>query len=242
MLKQWAMNPPTDPTEPRQLELQIGADTKIALNADGTLDLNEEMSFEDWKEGLKMWKWMQDKLKLGFSAYVSFGRRKFKEQCDEALTQLEFDMQIVTTAVAIDSIPEAMRHDNLGADHYVALARSDISTKEKTKWAKIASDQNLSAPQLKASIKAGEVVDPSVVRQQNTGIVSPHGLRMEYDIWLRRVKGYAGIAKMKDEEIDLIDGEFLPVYALGKFIADLKEKRAAKKAKAGKKKPTKKKK
>ena len=92
----------------------------------------------------------------------------------------------------------------------VRIARADdLPKKGKLKWAKIASEQNLSPVQLKASIAAGEVVDVAAARQQRHGIISIHGIRQEVDIWLNRVGGIEGILKMdkphQDEILELIE-------------------------------------
>lgn len=149
-------------------------------------------------------------MKLGFAAYLAFGQRFGKEAVEGALAQLEFDMPDVKQALDINTVPPEMRHDNLSAEHYLVIARADdLPKKGKLKWAKIASEQNLSPVQLKASIAAGEVVDVAAARQQRHGIISIHGIRQEVDIWLNRVGGIEGILKMdkphQDEILELIE-------------------------------------
>lgn len=194
----------------------------------------ESLTLEEWKEGLKLFKWAQTSLKLGFAGYISFGKAKFgKEVVDDALGQLEFEMPEVKQALDIGTVPDEMRHENLTAEHYIVLARADdLSKPKKVKWAKIAAEQNLTPPQLKASIAAGEVVSVDVARQQRHGIISIHGIRQEVDIWLNRVKGIDGILKMDDahrqEILDLLK-PIHDLYAAIKAGPKKKGKKAAKK-------------
>lgn len=168
------------------------------ISTEDEIVIPDDLSEEEWCQGLHFFKRSHIKLKLWFSGYLSFGQIKFgKEKVDTALAQLEFDMPMVTQALDIGTVPDEMRFHNLTAEHYIILARADDLTKpKKIKWAKIASEQNLSPLQLKASIAAGEVVSTAGTRQLTQGIVSIHGIRQELDLWLHRVKGVEGILKM----------------------------------------------
>lgn len=178
----------------------------------------DDLTENNWRDGLKLFKWAQTSLKLGFASYIAYGTAKFgRDKVSAALGQLEFDMPTVTQAMDINTVPDEIRYDNLTADHYIVLARSsDLTKAKKADWSRIASEQNLTPPQLKASIAAGEVVSVSVTRQQQHGIIGIHGIRQELDIWLNRVGGIDGILKMDQAHQDEILGEierFADLYA-----------------------------
>jgi len=199
--------------------------------------IRDDLTEEEWKDGLKLFYWAQHSLKLGFSQYISFGKAK-GYKVNDALAQLEFDMPTVKIALDLATVPIEMQHENLTAEHYLVLARADdLSKPKKMKWAKIASEQNLTPPQLKASIAAGEVVSTATARQQSHGIIGIHGISQEFDIWFRRVGELDGIMKMDKEHQDEILGEIEPIAKLydqikaGKPAKKTAKKAAKKKAK-----------
>lgn len=245
--------PETADSKSLQLELMIGGETDagamITLTDQG-VELDESMTEDQWKSGLRMFKWAKSRLDMGLAGYISFGRLKFgKEVVDACLTQLEFDMPTVQRAIDISTIPEDIRHDNLDSSHYVVLARSDLTKPQRAKWAKTASEQSLSASVLKASIAAGHVVPASVAAAHNTGVLTIQGVVQEFEIWIKRVGGIEGIIKQAPEDrqavVDYLDRIASFRALLCSKLANLpregkpKKKPAAKKP--SKKAPTKKK-
>jgi len=155
-----------------------------------------------------MFRWAQTSLKTGLADYIKFGEAKFgADKVGECITQLEFPLADITKAVDINSVPAGIRKQNLSAEHLVVLARADVTPKQQEKWAETAVKENLSAVQLKESIKQGTVVSAAVAAKNNHGVITIHGIRMEADIWLRRMGGLEGIAKLGKEERDEIIGE-----------------------------------
>lgn len=229
-----------------ELELSIcGTDhqpARIRLTDTGCV-IDPDMTFDEWKDGLKAWKWMQTKIKLGFADYIRFGEIRFtKEACDQALQQLEFDLPTITSAIQINSVPPELRYPNLQAEHYVVLARSDMPIKQKIKWAKISSVQQLTPGQLKASMAAGEVVSTATANGRQHGVLTFHGIIQEFSIMMKRVGGIEGILKMKVEEredlLALLSEPHLCYVAIKESLtakpAKKKSKPAKKKAKPAK--------
>jgi hypothetical protein len=104
-------------------------------------------------------------------------------------------MPVVRQAIAISSVPTELRELGLDADQLVELSKAE-GRDEQIKWGRIASEQGLNATQLRFSIAEGEVVDRAAAKQLNTGVVTPHGLRQSFDVWLRRMGGLEGIRKL----------------------------------------------
>lgn len=155
-----------------------------------------------------MFRWAQLNLKVGLADYIKFGELKFgADKCSEAITQLEFPLADITKAVEINSVPPKLRKHGLSAEHLVVLARADVTPAKQAEWAETAVKENLTPVQLKESIKQGTVVSASVASKNNHGVITIHGIRMETEIWLRRMGGLEGIAKLNEDERMEIMGE-----------------------------------
>jgi hypothetical protein len=173
------------------------------------------MTWEEYEDGLRVWKFMSTKFKMGFADYLAFGRRKWKNKVDALLGQLEFDLPMVSSATQIANVPTDVRQPHLEAEHYIVLSKADLTKKQQIKWAKVASEQRLSPSTLKASINMGEVVSPALAKQRTSGIISINGIRLELDIWLQRVGGIEGIDKMEEaaqQDIAVELEKFVQIY------------------------------
>jgi len=168
--------------------------------ATGSVEFSEDISFEQWREVLRLAKTIKRKAAVIVADCIIFGTPKWGSKAvDEALEQLEFESILVKNAVAVTCIPRNMRYPHLDPDHYSELFRSKLSKKDKIKWAKIASDQHLSPSQLRISMLQGEVVDPAAIKESNTGVTTIHGIRQDFDVWMRRVHGIDGVKSMDPE-------------------------------------------
>lgn len=216
-------------SDTRQIWLSFGdsptAHTCPIALTDSGVTISDDMTHEQWVEGLRGWKWLNAKLKMGLADYIKWGELKFgKERVDDWLDQLEFAMPLVNAARQITAIPESIRHDGLSSDHYVVLARAQtqdgkpLPEKQISKWAKTASEQNLSPSRLRESIQQGEVVTDAVARQQRSGIVSPVGIAREIEIWFRRVGEYEGIAKLDNDNRIMIAEQFRQAAEIYAFL------------------------
>lgn len=188
---------------PKEFRLSISSGNETATQHLGFsltptgVELDESQTPAQYRAGLSFFKFAQDRIKISFSEYVRLGKLKHGREVVEAgLQQLEFDMPSVKAAVDIASVPPELRNEFLTAEHYVVLARADITPKQRVKWARVATEQHLAPAQLKASIAAGEVVPKSVADKNTHGIINIQGLRAEYDIWYRRVGEFEGIRAM----------------------------------------------
>jgi hypothetical protein len=213
--------PEVEVLPPETFQISTGQDDGycgFTININGTVELDEDQTPEQYVKGLQFFKTGLTKFKLTFSDYVAKGRKKHGVQCVEnGLEQLEFDMPTVQMALDIATIPEEMRYPNLTEAHYIVLARaSHLTPAKRARWAKIASEQNLTAAELKKAINKGETGGGS--DDSKSGVMSIHGIHVEFDVWLRRVKGVKGILKMRPEEIDEILEELAPFVGLHSAI------------------------
>lgn len=199
------------------LKLTVG-NAEMLLTSSGMV-LDETMTYEQWHEGLALFRWAKEKIEISFAGYLEFGELHYgKERVGVSLAQLEFDLGDVTTAMRINSVPQDVRDEKLEAAHYVVLARAGIKPKEMAKWSRVAVEQNLTPTQLKCSIKHGEVVDPGATKALTYGILTIHGISQEFDVWFKRNGGEAGIGKMSQEAREEIADELEKFARLYDFI------------------------
>jgi len=182
----------------------------------GSVEFAPDVSFEQWREVLRLVKGMHKRSKVAMADIISFGNKKWgPKRVNECLEQLELEAVLVKAAIAISTIPKDLRLENLEPDHFVELAKANLPRKQVIRWARIASEQGLTASQLRFSIAEGEVVDRSVARQLGSGVYTVHGIRQSFDIWLRRVDGLDGIKKMDlENQMEILD-ELSPIVELG---------------------------
>jgi len=185
-----------------ELELSLGGNAFFHTTPTGII-LADDLTYEGWMEGLRLFKRLKSEMTVWFSDYLTQGNVKFGQvRANDALAQLEFEMPDVKTALAIGTVPMELRKPGLESGHYIVLARADISKKQKEAWAEKASTLNLSPTTLKSSIENGEVVNPSVARQQTHGVLSIHGIVGEFQVWVKRVGELDGVMKMATEDRD----------------------------------------
>jgi len=201
----------TTPTETNvEFELAVAGQNCFKINdrIGDEIEINPDLSYDEWKSGLTFFKVAKVKLQLGFAKYLSFGSQKFgSERMSDALAQLEFDMPMVKSALAVGTVPVELRRPSLTAEHYTVMARSGLQKKDLEKWADTAEEQKLDPSTLKASIQMGEVVTPGLAKKQNHGVLTVHAVAAEFTIWLKRVGGVKGIKKMEIENIKEVIGE-----------------------------------
>lgn len=188
----------------------------IKLSPDGLhLEFSDDISFEQLYRVMKFLREAGKKSKIWLADCWHMGCKKFgPDRMGEALQQLEFDLADVKTAMAIESVPSALRLPNLNAEHYVELSKTD-DKKYQLKWARIASEKGLSATQLRFSMAENDIVDKAATKMLSTGVVTVHGIRQSFDLWARKVGGIEGIIKMDDDHQTDIMEELLAIVEFG---------------------------
>jgi hypothetical protein len=223
----------TEPTIPDQngaIELSVvkGQTSGLfTLNpVTGEIQIAEDTTHEQFLEILRTVKHHKRWSDIVMAGVLRFGVAHFgADQLNLDLEQLEFEAVFVKTAVAINSVPEELRLPNLKGEHYVELVRANIPKEEVFKWGRIANDQLLTPIQLRLSIKEGEVVDPAAVKSLQHGVITIQGIHQTFSVWLRRVGGLQGVAKMDLENKEEILAEINEIIdfglALREVIAEL---------------------
>ncbi len=173
----------------------------------GSVIFPEDLTFDQWKEGLRAVRTIRKKAAIAVADFLSHGAKKWGAKAvDEALEQLELEATLVKTATAINSVPRALRFEHLEGEHYVELAKADLPRAGKIRWARIASEQRLTPAQLRFSMIEGEVVDQATARGQQTGIYTVQGIRQSFDVWHRRVGGIEGVKAMDvDHQVEIFE-------------------------------------
>jgi hypothetical protein len=205
------------------IELQVVHGSESGAFSQTLIDmrLSEDMSYDQWREVLRMIRQTWKKASIYMADCLSYGIKKWgRQKVDDALEQLELEVSLIKPALVITAVPVQMRFENLTGDHYVELIRSGIPKAQKIKWAKIASDQRLTPSQLRYSIAEGEVVDRAATKMLQTGVITVQGIRQSFEIWLRRVHGIEGVKKMDlEDQIEIME-ELDAICEFGMLLHD----------------------
>lgn len=157
---------------------------------------------------------------MALADYLKFGEVKFGAQAaGEAVAQLEFPLADITKAIHISTVPVQIRKYRLSPEHLIVLAKSGLDNKQMEAWAEKSWKNTLTPSQLKESIKQGEIVDKAVADKNQHGVLTIHGIRMEAEVWLRRLGGLQGIKGLGQEEKQEITNEvslFLEIHEAAK--------------------------
>lgn len=194
----------------------------------GTVTFADDLSYEQWREILRTARTIRRKAAIVVADCISIGIKKWgRKKVDEALEQLELELTLVKTAVAINSVPHELRLENLDGEHYIELSRAQLSKSKAIRWARIASEQRLTPAQLRLSIVEGEVIDRAAAKLLQTGVITIHGIRQSFDVWYRRVGGIEGVRKMElDHQIEIaeeLDSVMEFGYALHDHLAQVQK-------------------
>lgn len=214
---------PTNNSSPIELSIVQG-ETSGIFKIDprlGSIEFSEDISYDQWKEVLRLARTVRRKAAIMVADCIAVGVKKWgRKKVDEALEQLELEVTLVKTAVAINSIPYEIRQENLDAEHYIELSRAQLTKAKAIRWARIAGEQRLTPAQLRLSIVEGEVVDRAATKMLQTGVITIHGIRQSFDVWYRRVGGIDGIRKMEpDLQVEIME-ELDSIIEVGMMLHD----------------------
>ena len=152
-----------------------------------------KLSYERWLFVLASWRQLKHVWELGFADILNYGRERFgEEKVEEALHQLEFNLQDAQRALAIGQIPLDLRVEELTAEHYYILGKADLTPKERGRWAAIAHKEKLSALELQKSIEAGKVVRLRTIEGmsgRNSGVATIEAISFWFERWENQVGG-----------------------------------------------------
>jgi len=215
----------TDPTPNSPIELSIvQGETSGIFKIDdrtGSVEFADDITYEQWKVILRTARTVRRKAAIVVADCIAIGIRKWgRKKVDEALEQLELEVTIVKTAIAINSVPHELRLENLDAEHYVELSRAQLPKAKAIRWARIASEQRLTPSQLRLSIIEGEVVDRAATKMLQTGVITIHGIRQSFDVWYRKVGGINGVKAMDMENQIEIMEELDSICEFGMVLHD----------------------
>jgi hypothetical protein len=203
----------TEPTNNNQAPIELSivhGETSGLFRIDprsGSVEFSDDVSYEQWCEVLRLARTIRRKAAITVADCMLFGIKKWgRKKVDEALEQLELEVTLVKTAIAINSVPHELRLENLDAEHFIELSRAQLTKAKAIRWARVASEQRLTPSQLRLSIVEGEVVDRAAAKLLQTGVITIHGIRQSFDVWYRRVGGINGVKAMEiDHQIEIAE-------------------------------------
>ena len=147
-----------------------------------------EMSVEQWRELMGLWRTIKTSFHVGLADLVSYGRKHFGEEVvQDTMEQLEFDLIDARQAVAISELPYECRNLWMRTEHFMVIDGANLTPKDAVKWSDAAMDHSLSHTQLKLSIHAGRVLKGGVLSgERNSGMANLPGFRQLFDVWWNR--------------------------------------------------------
>lgn len=149
-----------------------------------------EMSVDQWRELMAMWRTVKTSFHVGLADLVAYGRKRFGEAVvQETMEQLEFDLVDAKQAVEISLLPYECRNLWMRTEHYMVIAGATLTPKEAVKWSEAAMDHSLTHAQLKLSIQAGKVLKGGELTSEsgkNSGMANLPGFRQLFDVWWNR--------------------------------------------------------
>jgi len=175
-------------------ELTLPAD--VAVFSRGSLEFLRPPTREEWDQVGRYvvasrtcsLRWLAD--------WRRTGRRAFGDEAVlEAERQLELEFKDLRAAEALERLESGAAARAASDEHAFVVARLCKSTEDADRWLETAEREDLSAVELQRSIKAGSVVKddaekPSVnASDKSVGIVTIEGIRAQFDLWLRKVRG-----------------------------------------------------
>ena len=160
--------------------------TRCGVRIDGELD------FTEWRELLASLQAVKHAYHCTLADVIAYGRERFGDaDVASSLEQLEFELVDVTKAEAIGMLAYTFREKHhLTSEHYFVLSR--VTEPERTKWAKIAVKQHLTALELKRSIECGKILrieDIQAQSGQGTGITTIQGVVFRMQQWEKSMGG-----------------------------------------------------
>jgi len=156
-----------------------------------------------------------------FADYCRWARREWGDfHVEESFGQMNLPLNDTKRADAIARVPWVARDAALTSEHYYMAGKAKLRDEDRTKWLKIALEEDLSAVELKRSIEKGEVVhqeETPAGKGSGSGIVTIYAVRMIYLQWARKCADALLIAPLEEQEAVL--EEFRPI---AEFIEKLR--------------------
>jgi len=173
------------------LSLQLSTGKSFRLGRCG-LQIDAELTHAEWKNLLASLQAVKHAYHCSLADVISYGQARFGiDDVALALEQLEFDLSEVTKAEAIGLLEFDFREKHqLTSEHYFILSRLDAAG--RTKWAKLASKEKLTALELKRSIEAGRVTRLAEIQAnsgQGSGINTIQGVAFRMQQWEKSMGG-----------------------------------------------------
>ncbi|MEA3211004.1 MAG: hypothetical protein QOE70_4061 [Chthoniobacter sp.] len=200
--------------------LSVGAklrDTRLFTLENYGVTFLGEMSFEQWREGMRALSMTRKSYHYWLAAFVREGKRRFtQEQVEGAMVQLEFTSFDVDRALAICDLPEWARDGRLSVEHCWVLAKSPLEAPAQERWMKAAIDESLTPIELVNSIAAGKVLKAAA---SGRGFATIEGFHQNFASWWARVDKVDPVTAWSRERKQVLFDELLPSVQLGINLA-----------------------
>lgn len=186
------------------------------------LRIEGKLSLEEWTEVLRSLRDVKHAFHCALADAINYGNTNFgSDKVAIALEQGEFDFADVSKATTIGTLALGFRenHSGLTSEHYFILSR--LEEPERTRWAELATAENLKPLELKRSIEAGRILRITEIQSgsgQGSGITTVQGAIFKLKQWENSMGGEAKILSLPRTQLDELLTLFTPVIELAAKI------------------------
>ncbi len=169
------------------------------------LEFQREITKEQWVDALAFFKGVHETYHLAVADLIRHGQEQFGEEAvAEALEQLEFPQIDFKRSLAISRVPIGLRQneDGLTAEHFYVVGNVFEEEPTQRRWLKLASENKLTARELRRSIEAGKLVKDNASRtgRGSAGFVTIENVMNQFQAWEKQVGGDEHIASSWSRE------------------------------------------
>lgn len=138
------------------------------------------------------------------------------EMAEEVAGILGLDSAKARKALAMASVPLALRREAISPAHQFVIGRANLSEEEQDRWMELAIENNLTPGELARSLREGAIIKDAP--KLRLGIKSPSSIRADFEGWSRAIAEKGGVSELKDEAVAVIYRELRPIAI---FVAEM---------------------
>ena len=178
------------------------------------LVMPEGLSREDYVQTGQVMKKLKDQYLFFVNDYCNYGVKNYGEAfTGDLFDQLQIGFKDTKHALALDLFDTTERYPELSGEHHYLVSK--LEEDDRKRWLDWAREHKASAKALQDAIRNDESS-----RTKAGGIATPHGIRAQFDIWLKNLGGPSAIVEMNDQAKVTVYEELKPVAELVKILEE----------------------
>ncbi len=149
------------------------------------LQIDEALTEDDWKSGLSLLQRAEESLRWWVGDWVAFGEKRYGRTYEEIeqITGLSRG-SLWNAAYVSGAVEPSRRREDLSWSHHQEVAK--LEPEDQMKWLELAESNSMTVPDLRASIKAGEVVKAASRASGKIGTIQ--AIHFEFVQWRKKIE------------------------------------------------------